>query len=120
MRGTRLLQRRGRVHLAALGLVAVAATAKIPTLAQPLTENFAWRQTQTAWTALIYHREGIDLLHPQVPVHGPPWVFGYEFPLFQAIGALMMDLGIPPDLAMRTLGLITFLATGWLLFLLLA
>jgi hypothetical protein len=28
--------------------------AKIPTLAQPLTENFAWRQTQTAWTARIY------------------------------------------------------------------
>ena len=36
------------------------------------------------------------------------------------MGAALMDLGLPPDVAMRTLGLITFLATGWLLFRLLA
>jgi hypothetical protein len=102
--------------VAAAGLLLVAAAAKIPTLSQPLTENFAWRQTQTAWTALIYHQEGIDLLHPQVPVHGPPWVFGFEFPLFQALGALLMDVGISPDVAMRTVGLTTFLITGWLIF----
>ena len=103
-------------ELAALGLLAVAALAKLPTLGQPLTENFAWRQTQTAWTARIYHEQGIDLLHPQVPVHGPPWEFGFEFPLFQAVGALLMDAGLEPDLAMRTLGLVTFLLTGWLLY----
>lgn len=104
--------------MTAIGLMAVAAVAKLPTLGQPLTENFAWRQTQTAWTARIFQEQGIDLLRPEVPVHGPPWVFGFEFPLFQALGALLMDLGLPPDLAMRTLGLITFLITGWLLFLL--
>jgi hypothetical protein len=107
-----------RSALVALGLVAVAALAKIPTLAQPLTENFAWRQTQTAWTALAYHQQGIDLLHPEVPVHGPPWTFGFEFPLFQALGALLMDAGLEPDTAMRTLGLATFLITGGLVFLL--
>ena len=63
-----------------IALLALAAAAKLPTLQQPLTENYAWRQTQTAWTALIYHQEGIDLLRPEVPVHGPPWVFGFEFP----------------------------------------
>lgn len=102
------------VNAAAVALLAVAAAAKVPTLAQPLTENFAWRQTQTAWTALIYHREGIDLLHPQVPVHGPPWTFGFEFPLFQALGALLMDVGFATDTAMRLLGLATFLVTAWL------
>ena len=102
--------------LAPLGLIATAALAKIPTLGQPLTENFAWRQTQTAWTARIYHEQGIDLLHPQVPVHGPPWEFGYEFPLFQALGSLLMGIGLPDDLAMRTLGLLTFLLTGWLIY----
>jgi hypothetical protein len=102
--------------LAGLGLLSIGAAAKLPTLSQPLTENFAWRQTQTAWTALIYHQEGIDLFHPQVPVHGPPWTFGFEFPLFQTMGALLMEVGLEPDLAMRTLGLITFLLTGWLLF----
>ena len=101
---------------AAAVLLLTAGLAKVPTLAQPLTENFAWRQTQTAWTALIYHREGIDLFRPQVPVHGPPWVFGFEFPLFQALGSLLMDVGIDPDVAMRLLGLLTFLLTGWLLY----
>jgi len=103
---------------AVLALLAVAAMAKLPTLAQPLTENFAWRQTQTAWTARIFHEQGIDLLHPEVPVHGPPWHFGFEFPLFQALGAMLMDLGLEPDIAMRTLGLVTFLLTGWLVYLL--
>ena len=104
-----------RADLAAATLLLAAGLAKVPTLAQPLTENFAWRQTQTAWTALIYHREGIDLLHPEVPVHGPPWIFGFEFPLFQALGALLMDVGLDADVAMRFLGLLTFLLTGWLL-----
>lgn len=102
--------------LVALGLLTVATVAKLPTLGQPLTENFAWRQTQTAWTAVVYHEEGIDLLHPQVPVHGPPWEFGFEFPLFQAFGALLMDAGLEPDIAMRALGLATFVLTGWLLY----
>jgi hypothetical protein len=109
-----------RVSFASLGLLAIAGLAKIPTLGQPLTENFAWRQTQTAWTARIYHQQGTDLLHPEVPVHGPPWLFGFEFPLFQALGAMLMDLGIEPDIAMRTLGLVTFLVSGWLVFALLS
>ena len=105
-----------RASTVALALLAVAAAAKLPTLQQPLTENYAWRQTQTAWTALIYHQEGIDLLRPEVPVHGPPWVFGFEFPLFQAFGALLMNAGFAPDTAMRLLGLVTFLVTGWLVY----
>jgi Dolichyl-phosphate-mannose-protein mannosyltransferase len=106
-------------RFAAIGLLGLAALAKLPTLGQPLTENFAWRQTQTAWTARIYHQQGIDLLHPEVPVHGPPWQFAFEFPLFQALGALLMDLGLAPDVAMRSLGLVTFLVSGWLLYALL-
>lgn len=109
-----------RPDIAALCMIGLAALARVPTLAQPLTENFAWRQTQTAWTARIFHEQGIDLLHPEVPVHGPPWVFGFEFPLFQALGSLLMDAGLPADVAMRTLGLITFLATGWLVYVLVA
>lgn len=112
------MKRLATFDLGAAALLVVAAVAKIPTLSQPLTENFAWRQTQTAYTARIYHESGIDLLRPQVPVHGPPWTFGFEFPMFQALGSLLMDLGLGPDTAMRTLGLATFLLTGWLVFLL--
>ena len=36
----------GRPSIAAVSLLAVAAVAKLPTLSQPLTESFAWRQTQ--------------------------------------------------------------------------
>ena len=32
-----------------------------------------FRQTQTAYTARIYHEQGIDLLHPKLPVLGEPF-----------------------------------------------
>lgn len=94
----------------------LAGGAKIPTLGQPLLEAHLFRQTQTAYTALLFHEQGIDLMRPQVPVFGPPWVLPFEFPLFQAAGALLMDAGVGPDIAMRSLGLLTFLLTGALLF----
>ena len=97
-------------------LMLVAALARLPTLGQPLTEAHGFRQTQTAYTALIYHRQGIDLLRPELPVAGPPWLVPFEFPLVQAVGSLLMDIGISPDVAMRTLGLALHLLTGALLF----
>jgi hypothetical protein len=105
-----------RPWLACAVLLGIAGLAKLPTLGQPLLEAHIFRQTQTAYTALIFHEEGIDLLAPQVPVLGPPWVLPFEFPLFQAGASLLMDLGLGSDVAMRTLGLATFLLTGALLF----
>ena len=94
----------------------MAGLAKLPTLGQPLLEAHFFRQTQTAYTALIFHQEGIDLIRPEVPVFGPPWVLPFEFPIFQAGGAVLMNLGLAPDVAMRSLGLATFLVTGALIF----
>lgn len=99
-----------------LVLLAVSALIRVPTLWQPLTEAHAWRQTQTAFTALIYYEDGIDLLRPEIPVFGPPWVVPFEFPLFQAGGAILMHAGFEPDVAMRSLGMATMLATGFLLY----
>ena len=45
----------------------------LPTFDQPLVERHNFRQTQTAFTARIYHEQGIDLFHPKLPVLGPPW-----------------------------------------------
>ena len=56
----------------------------LPTFDQPLVERHNFRQTQTAFTARIYHEEGIDLFDPKLPVLGPPWEVPFEFPLFQA------------------------------------
>jgi len=97
-------------------LVAIGLVVRLPTLRQPLVEAHGFRQTQTAYTALVFHQHGIDLLHPQIPVLGEPWALPFEFPLFQAIAAIVMDLGIGPDLAMRSTGLAFFALTALLVF----
>jgi hypothetical protein len=114
-RAGELLRRvQGRHAVVAAALI-VAAILRLPTLFQPLLEAHPFRQTQTALTAVLYHRDGIDLLHPQLPVVGPPWEVPFEFPLFQAGAALLMNLGIGMEPALRGLSLICFLATGTIL-----
>lgn len=102
--------------IAPTGMLIASAALALPTLEQPLLEAHGFRQTFTAYPALIFHEMGIDLLHPQVPVFGPPWDVPFEFPLFQAAGAMLMNLGLAPDVAMRATGLACFLLTGWLLY----
>ena len=103
-------------EIATVGLAfALAVGLRLPSLSQPLVEHNAFRQTQTAYTALLYQRDGIDLLHPKLPVLGPPFEVPFEFPLFQAIAALVMNLGVSPDLAARITGLSCFLLTAFLL-----
>jgi 4-amino-4-deoxy-L-arabinose transferase-like glycosyltransferase len=102
------------------GLIAVAVLIRLPTLTLPLLERHAFRQTQTAYTARIFHTDGIDLLHPQLPVFGPPWQVPFEFPLYQAGAALFMDLGVDETVALRGLSLALFAVSAGLLWLLLA
>ena len=97
--------------LAVLGSFAL----RIRTIGQPLIEAHAWRQTQTAYTALIYHREGINLLQTPLPVFGPPWVVPFEFPLFQAIAARVMDIGVSTEIALRSTSLFFFAVSAALL-----
>lgn len=101
--------------LAVLALAA-GAVARLPTLGQPLLEAHAWRQTATAFPALYYRDSGIDLLHPRLPILGPPYEAPFEFPLFQAAASLLMRAGLEPDPALRASGLFFFLLTGALLF----
>ncbi len=86
-----------------------------PTLGQPLLERHAFRQTQTAYTARIFHEQGIDLLNPKLPVFGEPFEVPFEFPLFQAAASVVMDAGVRDDVAMRLTGLACFLLTALLL-----
>jgi hypothetical protein len=102
----------------ALALCAIYVAGTLPSLGQTLLETHAHRQTQTAYTAVLYAERGFDLLRPPLPILGPPGVLPQEFPIFQALGALVIELGVPTDMAMRIVGLITFLATAWLVFLL--
>ena len=73
---------RGKFVEAVVVVVAMAAFATVValTLDQPLLERHSFRQTQTAYTARIFHEEGIDLLHPKLPVLGEPFEVPFEFP----------------------------------------
>lgn len=99
-------------------ILLLAALVRIPTLGQPLIEHHSFRQTQTAFTAVVFAEDGIDLFHSKLPVFGPPFEVPFEFPVFQAIDALLIMAGLPADFASRLLGLATFLLAGWLLWLL--
>jgi hypothetical protein len=101
------------VRLALVAVVAIGVGVRVPTLDQPLLETgHSWRQTQTAWTARIFHEDGINLLGPEVPVLGPPWQLPFEFPLFQAIAAVAMNSGMDEETSLRLTGLLSFALTG--------
>jgi hypothetical protein len=103
----------GAVWLA--GLIAVGTLIRIPQLWHGLNEMHAFRQTQTTFVALEYARRGINLLHTPLPIFGPNSDVPMEVPLVQALGALLIRLGIGPDAAMRIVGLTGFQAAAILL-----
>ncbi len=92
-------------------LIAIIIT-RFPTLDQRLLEAHSFRQTQTAFQTLEFHRVGIDLLRPIVPVLGSPWSIPFEFPLFQALASIPMSWGIGADAANRLVGLGFFILTA--------
>jgi hypothetical protein len=114
-----------RVIAAPNGLVALAVCLMaayvigvLPSIGQPLLETHAHRQTQTAYTAVLYAERGIDLFRPPLPVLGPPGYLPQEFPIVQALGALIIEIGVPADMAMRLTGLGSFLICASFVFLL--
>jgi 4-amino-4-deoxy-L-arabinose transferase-like glycosyltransferase len=88
-----------------------------PSLGQPLVEVHPFRQTETAYPALIFSQRGVDLLHPMLPTLGPPFELPFEFPLFQAIASFVMNAGLPPDPALRMTNLAFFVVTELALYL---
>lgn len=58
------------------------------TISQPILESYGFRQAQTALTSYWFVREGFAFAY-QTPVVGHPWAIPFEFPLFQALVALI-------------------------------
>lgn len=112
-----MLGRRVPTAAAAAAMLGLYLVIVLPSLGQALLETFPFRQTQTAYTAMLYAEQRIDLLRPPLPILGPPGIIPLEFPLFQAAGAVVMRIGIEPDTAMRLVGLASFLASALLVFL---
>jgi hypothetical protein len=76
---------------------------------QPLLEQYAFRQTQTALTSYWFLREGVSLAY-QTPVLGDPWRVPFEFPLYQLLVAGVTDVThVPLDQAGRMLSVGFFL-----------
>jgi 4-amino-4-deoxy-L-arabinose transferase-like glycosyltransferase len=61
-------------------------------LTGPVDEPHSWRQCDTAYYALDFHREGIDLFHPAVCWMGGHRTLALEFPLPEALMALAFNL----------------------------
>lgn len=100
-----------------LTMFAVALLIRLPTLDQPLLEKHGFRQTQTAFTARLFHEEGVDLLHPKLPLLDRREEVPFEFPLFQAAAAGVMSFGVAPDTALRATSLFFFLLSALLVYL---
>jgi hypothetical protein len=94
------------------GLIAVGTLIRIPQVWHGLDEMHAFRETQTAFVALEYSRRGINLLHTPLPIFGPNSDVPMDFPLVQAVAAVLIRLGVGPDSAMRIVGLAGFQAAA--------
>src|SRR5450631_4829333 len=102
-------------------LLGIGTLIRIPQLHHSLYESsqpdlgYSFRQTQTAFVIQKYATDGIDLLSTPLPLFGRSSNVPMEFPLFQALGSLIVNMGVRPDEAARVLALVSFQATGWLL-----
>ncbi len=106
---------RGRsVDLVAPVATLLAVVVHLPALGDALIGEHAFRQTQTAYPTLLFAQRGIDLLNPPLPVLGPPYEVPFELPLYQAIAALLMRLGLSVEVATRLEALAWFAVTGLL------
>ena len=72
----------------ALVLVALFAL-RLPHLTGPLDDPHSWRQADTVYATWSFWRHGIDLLHPKVCWLGGHGTLIFEFPLPEAMAALL-------------------------------
>jgi hypothetical protein len=79
---------RARTHLMILVVMLVlSAPFRLMNLGEPFTGEHEFRQTQTALSVWEMRAHGISLLHPKLPLFGPPWECPFEYPVFQLIAA---------------------------------
>jgi hypothetical protein len=93
---------------------------RLSNLSGPLIGYHEFRQTQTALSVWEIREHGFSLLHPKLPLFGPPWECPFEYPVFQ-IAAAAVD-SIAPwnnlDTSIRITALIFYYLTAATLFLL--
>ncbi len=100
------------------GLLALGLAARLVWLQQPLIDQQAWRQTDTAAIARSFWAEGYQLLHPRVEWRGAsPGYVESEFPLYPFCVALVYGLlGGPHEWVGRALSALAFTAAALFLY----
>jgi 4-amino-4-deoxy-L-arabinose transferase-like glycosyltransferase len=78
---------------------------RLPHLSGPLDDPHSWRQCDTAVCSLRFYRDGIDLLHPTVCWLGAHRTLIFEFPLVEALSALVARATHPGPTADRLVAL---------------
>ena len=94
--------------LAALALLAL----RVPHLTGELTDPHSWRQCDTIHFALDFYRRGFDLLHPAVCWLGAHRTILLNFPLSEAITALLYKAFGPSPTWDRLVALAFFLISA--------
>jgi hypothetical protein len=112
---------RARRHLMVFVVMLVlSAPFRLMNLGQPFTDEHEFRQTQTALSVWDMRAHGISLLHPKLPLFGPPWECPFEYPVFQLVAAGVDS--IAPwknlDISIRLTSLAFFYLTAVALYLL--
>ena len=103
--------------LLALSLLSLVLSllVRIPALRD---HSFWWRAAQTESTVYWFQQEGIDLIDYQTPIYGPPWQVPFEFPLFQAMAALIGKIGhLDSEFSSRLAALFSFYLSALFLYL---
>jgi 4-amino-4-deoxy-L-arabinose transferase-like glycosyltransferase len=105
----------GIMKMAWIISVFLSLVARIPSLN---LISYQWRPLQTEMTAYWFSNEGIDIFNYQTPIYGPPWQIPFEFPLFQATGALIARSGlVNVEFACKLVALISFYLSALFLYL---
>ena len=89
------------------GLIAMVCF-RLPNLSNPLIDHHDFRQTQTAITSYWLAHGSFDIFNYQTPLFGAQWTVPFEFPLYQAIVAAIHMVGVPLDLACRSVSVLLF------------
>ena len=72
----------------------------------PIIDTHSFRQTQTAGLIRDFYRDGINLLYPRMITLGDPGYVILEFPLYQAISALLYKMFLPDVILARGLSIV--------------
>src|SRR5215831_1054914 len=70
-------------------LILLSLALRLINLRAPFTGEHEFRQTQTAISVWDIREHGLDLLHPRLPLFGPPWECPFEYPVFQIAAAAL-------------------------------